>query len=159
MERMRGIIIIALLAFVSCNQEVIITEEEIKPDLFYSSQDVNPFTGTCKVVFSDTNLMKERFQFKNGILNGEAIAYYRDGKLRWKGHYENGCCMGKWEYWDQHGNKIIEANYNNDSLSGPYCSWYSNGLMKEKGQFSQNNREGKWIDYNETGQVVIETIY
>jgi len=156
---MRAIIFIALLALVSCGKEVIITEEEIKPDLFYSSKEINPFSGTCKVVFSDTNLLKEKFEFRNGILNGEAVAYYRDGKLRWKGHYYNGCCMGKWEYWDQHGNKIMEANYNNDSLSGSYCSWYSKGLLKEKGQFTQNSRAGKWFSYNETGQVVCETLY
>jgi antitoxin component YwqK of YwqJK toxin-antitoxin module len=156
---MRGIIVIALFTLISCNKEVTITEEEIKPDLFYSTHDINPFTGTCKVVFSDTNLIKEKFQFRNGILNGEAVAYYRDGKMRWRGYYRNGCCMGKWEYWDQHGNKLIEANYSNDSLTGPYYSWHSNGLMKEKGRYIQNCRAGKWISYNETGQVISETNY
>jgi antitoxin component YwqK of YwqJK toxin-antitoxin module len=92
-------------------------------------------------------------------LEGEAVAYYRDGNLRWKGRYKNGCCTGTWEYWDQNGNRVIEANYSHDTLTGPYCSWYSNGLMKEKGQFSQNSRTGKWFSYNETGQVVSETIY
>ncbi|MBN2273475.1 MAG: hypothetical protein JXR41_05525 [Bacteroidales bacterium] len=156
---MKGYIVIALFVLVSCNKEVTITESDIRHDLFYSSNDINPFTGTCKVVFSDTNLIKEKFQFKNGILDGEAVAYYSSGKLRWKGHYRNGYCMGKWEYWDQKGNKVIEANYNNDSLSGPYSSWYGNGLMKEKGQFNMNSRTGKWISYNETGQIISETNY
>jgi antitoxin component YwqK of YwqJK toxin-antitoxin module len=156
---MKGYIFIALIVLMSCSKEVIITEEEIKPDLFYSSNDINPFTGTCKVVFNDTNLLKEKFQFRKGILEGEAIAYYRDGKVHWKGHYKNGCCTGKWEYWDLNGNKIIEANYNHDTLTGPYFSWYSNGLLKERGQFDQNNRTGQWTTYNEMGQVVSETIY
>jgi antitoxin component YwqK of YwqJK toxin-antitoxin module len=156
---MRKAIFLAMLVLISCGKEVIITEEEIQPDMFYVHNDVNPFTGTCKVVFSDTGLLKEKFQFRSGILEGEAIAYYRNGNLRWKGHYKNGYCTGKWEYWNQSGNKVIEANYSNDTLTGPYCSWYSNGLMKERGQFSQNSRTGKWFIYNETGQVVSETIY
>jgi len=155
----KGYILIAMLLLISCGKEVIITEEEIKPDMFYVSNDVDPFTGTCKVLFNDTGLMKEKFEFRKGILEGEAVAFYRNGNLRWKGHYKNGCCMGTWEYWDQNGNKVIEANYSNDTLTGHYCSWYSNGLMKEKGQFNQNSRSGKWFSYNETGQVVSETIY
>ncbi|OFY53999.1 MAG: hypothetical protein A2Y87_01030 [Bacteroidetes bacterium RBG_13_46_8] len=156
---MKGYIFLAMLVLMSCGKEVIITEEEIKPDMYYVRNDVDPFTGTCKVVFSDTNLLKEKFQFRKGILEGEAAAYYHGGNLRWKGHYKNGSCAGKWEYWDQHGNKVIEANYSNDTLTGPYYSWYSNGLMKEKGQFCQNSRTGRWISYNETGQVISETIY
>ena len=156
---MRKTIFLAMLVLISCGKEVIITEEEIQPDMFYVRNDVNPFTGTCKVVFSDTGILKEKFQFRKGILEGEAIAYYRDGNLRWKGQYKNGYCSGKWEYWNQSGNKVIEANYSNDTLKGSYCSWYSNGLMKERGQFSQNSRTGKWFNYNETGQVVSETIY
>jgi antitoxin component YwqK of YwqJK toxin-antitoxin module len=156
---MKGYIFLAMIALISCSKEVIITEEEIKPDMFYARNDVNPFTGTCKVVFNDTNLLKEKFQFKHGILNGEAVAYYQNGTLRWKGRYQNGFCTGKWEYWDMHGNKIIEAYYSNDTLMGPYMSWYSNGLMKEKGQFRHNSRTGKWINYNETGQIISETIY
>jgi antitoxin component YwqK of YwqJK toxin-antitoxin module len=156
---MRGYVFLALFVLISCGKEVIITEMEIKPDLLYVHNDIHPFTGTCKVVFNDTSLLKEKFQFRKGILEGEAVAYYRDGNLRWKGHYENGCCTGKWEYWDQYGNKVIEANYTNDTLTGPYFSWHSNGLMREKGQFKENSRTGKWISYNETGQIVSETIY
>jgi antitoxin component YwqK of YwqJK toxin-antitoxin module len=156
---MKGYIIITLLVLVSCSKEVIITEEEIKPDLFYRSNDINPYTGTCKVLFNDTNLLKEKFHFKNGILDGDAEVFYRDGKLRWKGKYKSGCSVGKWEYWDQNGNKTIEANYLNDTLNGPFYSWYSSGLIKEKGQYSQNSRTGKWISFNETGQVISETIY
>jgi antitoxin component YwqK of YwqJK toxin-antitoxin module len=156
---MKGYIFLVMLLLMSCGKEVIITEDEIKPDLFYLHNDIDPFTGTCKVVFNDTGLMKEKFQFRKGILEGEAVAYYRDGNLRWKGYYKNGCCSGLWEYWDQDGNKTIEANYDNDTLTGPFVLWYSNGRMKEKGQFSENSRTGKWIGFNETGQVVSETIY
>jgi antitoxin component YwqK of YwqJK toxin-antitoxin module len=156
---MKGFIVIGLMMMISCSKEVIITEEEIRPDLFYASNEIKPFTGTCKVVFSDTNLLKQKFEFKNGILNGEAAAFYKDGKLRWKGSYENGSYMGRWEYWDQQGNKIIEAHYTHDTLSGPYAAWYENGKMKEKGQFEKNSKTGKWIYYNESGQVISETIY
>jgi antitoxin component YwqK of YwqJK toxin-antitoxin module len=156
---MKGYLFIAIILLISCSKEAIITEDAIRSDLFYRSNDVNPFTGTCKVVFDNTNLLKEKFHFKNGKLDGDAEAFYRDGKLRWKGKYKNGCSVGKWEYWDQNGKKTIEAYYLNDTLNGPYYSWYNNGLIREKGQFIQNSRTGKWINFNETGQVISETIY
>lgn len=156
---MKGYIFIGLVLLISCSKEAIITEDDLRHDLFYKSDDIHPFTGTCKVLFANTEVIKEKFHFKEGKLDGLAEAYFPSGKLRWKGLYKNGNTFGKWEYWDTNGNKTIEVFYENDTLNGPYFSWHSNGAVKEKGQFDQNNRAGRWIIYNETGQVISETIY
>ncbi len=150
---MQKYLFIFILILFSCSQEVVITEQEIEHDIFYRDNQVNPFSGTCKVVYFNTKQVKEMFRFKNGILNGEAKAFYHNGNLRWKGNYENGYCTGKWEYWDVNGNKLKEVYFVNDSLTGIYQAWYQSGQLKEKGQYSQNKKTGKWIYYTEDGQL------
>ena len=137
---MKNYLFILILIVVSCSEEVVITEQEIKHDIFYRDDQLKPFTGKCKVVYFNTKIVKEMFHFKNGILNGEAKAFYQNGNLRWKGFFKNGYCTGKWEYWDVNGNKLKEVYFVNDSLTGIYQAWYQSGKLKEKGQYSQNKK-------------------
>jgi antitoxin component YwqK of YwqJK toxin-antitoxin module len=138
----------------ACSGSVTITEDEIRPDIFYTDMSSRPFTGKCRVVFGDTGLVKEEFIYKQGILHGESKAWYKNGKMRRKGYYSQGRISGKWEFWDIRGNKTVEANYKNDTLNGSYMLLYSNGKVREKGQFADNRRTGQWFYYNENGQPV-----
>ena len=111
---MKWIVPILIFLLASCTRKVVITESGIKPDIFYVEDDYNPFTGKCIVVFSDTSLVMEEFTYKDGRLHGEAISWYKNGKMRRKGYYEQGMISGKWEFWDVSGNKIQEAIYSHD---------------------------------------------
>ncbi len=105
-------------------------------------------------VYNNTNIVKEQFTFKKGVLHGEAIAWYKNGKLRRKGSYCKGQISGKWEFWDEQGKKIIEAHYKEDILNGTYVALYANGRIKEKGEFADNRQTGKWAYYSENGQLI-----
>ncbi len=146
---------IMMILLISCGKEVIITEQEIKHDIFYRNDQLKPFTGTCKVIYSNSDRVKEIFHFKNGILNGEAKSFYINGNLRWRGYYENGSYMGKWEYWDINGNKLKEVHFVNDSLTGNYQAWYQEGQLKEQGQYIRNKKTGKWMYYSEDGKLQV----
>ncbi len=150
---MKYYLFILIFILVSCSKDVIITEQEIKHDIFYRFDQLKPFTGTCKVVYYNSKKIKEIFHFKNGILNGEAKSFYINGNLRWRGYYKNGACTGKWEYWDVNGEKTKEVYFVNDSLTGIYQAWYQSGKLKEKGQYAQNRKTGKWIYYSEDGKL------
>jgi len=115
---MKCIVPILIILFVSCTRKIIITESGIKPDIFYKDGDYKPFTGKCIVAFSDTSLVMEEFTYKHGRLHGEAVSWYKNGKMRRKGYYEQGMISGKWEFWDASGNKIREAAYSNDQPAG-----------------------------------------
>ena len=156
---MKYFIIIFCILFTACSKEIIITEEDIKQDLLYLVNDVKPFSGTCKVLYSDTFLLKEKFLFVKGILQGESCSYYEDGNLKWRGSYKNGKTYGKWEFWDNSGSKYCEVYFDNDLYNGPYKSWYANGQLKETGQFSNNRKTGTWTDYDKAGNVINESVY
>jgi antitoxin component YwqK of YwqJK toxin-antitoxin module len=151
---MKWFILIVSLGMVACSGKVVITESEIKPDVFYANDSYKPFTGKCYVVFSDTNLIKEQFTYYRGQLHGEALSYHKNGQLRRKGYFLYGQLSGKWELWDEKGNKIMEAGYLNDSLNGAYITLYENGKVKETGQYANNIRIGRWMKYDENGQLV-----
>jgi antitoxin component YwqK of YwqJK toxin-antitoxin module len=151
---MKWLLFILMLGTFACSGKVTINEDEIQTDIFYAEGSHRPFTGKCRIVFSGTRIVKEEFAYKHGILHGEATAWYKNGQLRRKGSYSNGRISGKWEFWDIHGNKTVEAHYENDALNGTYILLYSNGKIREKGQFADNRRTGQWFYYNENGQPV-----
>jgi antitoxin component YwqK of YwqJK toxin-antitoxin module len=149
----RGVWILVVLA-TACSGKIIITETEIKPDVFYHGLSPRPYTGKCIVVFSDTRLVKEEFTYKRGILQGKATAWYKNGHLRRRGSYHQGQISGTWEFWDEQGHKTMEATYRNDVLNGPFVSLYENGMIREKGHYADNRRTGDWERYTETGQRI-----
>jgi antitoxin component YwqK of YwqJK toxin-antitoxin module len=140
----------------ACSGNVTITEDEIRPDIFYTDKSSRPFTGKCRVVFNNASQVKEEFTYKQGILHGPTTSWYKNGQVRRKGYYLHGMISGKWEFWDEQGKKTVEACYENDALNGSYVVLYSNGRIREKGQFADNRRTGQWFYYNENGQPVQE---
>ncbi len=151
--------IFAVLLLTSCNGEIItVSEDELSAEIMYVKGTYTPFSGRCKVVYNNTAIVKEQFTFRKGILNGESISWYRNGNIRRKGNYQNGHISGRWIFWDDQGNKTVEANYKLDSLNGPYISLYPNGKVKEKGNFTGNQQSGKWYYYDENGKLMYSTI-
>jgi antitoxin component YwqK of YwqJK toxin-antitoxin module len=151
---MKWFILVLSLGMVACSGKIVITESEIKPDVYYVNDNYKPFTGKCYVVFSDTSLVKDVFTYCHGQLHGEALSYYKNGQLRRRGYFLHGQLSGKWETWDERGNKILEAGYLNNLLNGAYMTLYENGKVKETGQYSNNIKTGKWERYDENGQLV-----
>jgi hypothetical protein len=64
------IILFALLAF-ACKSHITVTEDDIGADVFYEKESYKPYSGICTVKFNQSDLIKEQFTFKNGLLHGE----------------------------------------------------------------------------------------
>ena len=54
------------------------------------------------------------FFYKNGIRNGEAIAYYENGNIEQKAYFINGKQEKEHLYYDKKGNLIKTEIYKND---------------------------------------------
>jgi uncharacterized protein len=151
---MKWFLFVLTILIASCSSKVTVTEDEIGSDVFYCKGSYRPYTGKCTVLFNNSTAVKEEFTFKNGILNGKAITWYKNGKIRQQGCYQDGLISGNWEFWDSNGNKILNAHYTQNFLDGPYTSLFPNGKIREKGQFSANKRTGAWVFYTMDGQIV-----
>jgi len=157
--RISWIILLFASGLISCTKEIVITEAEISSDLLYTEDNINPFSGKCKVVYTDTELIKEVLTFRKGRLDGDARYYYQNGNIKWKGSYRNGFISGEWEYWDENGKIMYVVNYKHDTLEGEFASYHHNGTIKEKGCYSDNSRKGEWIVYSEKGQITSKKSY
>jgi len=157
--RISLIILLFVEGLISCSEEIVITEEEISNDLLYTEANISPYTGKCKVVYTNTDLVKEVLTFRKGRLNGDAQYYHQNGKIKWRGRYDAGMISGKWEYWDENGKIMYVVNYKNDTLEGEFMSYHQNGTIKEKGCYLNNSRTGEWIVYSESGKVTGKRIY
>ena len=113
---MKWLFVLIFLGFFSCSRNIVITEEDIKPDVFYFENESKPFTGAAKILYRDSDVVKVVFHFREGRLNGDFEYFYPDGSTRWNGKYQDGHFTGQWQEWDDSGNLILVANYNNDSL-------------------------------------------
>ncbi len=152
-------ILIFVTGLISCSDEIVITEAEICSDLLYTSDNLSPFSGSCKVVYSKTGLVKEVLNYRKGRLDGGACYYYLNGNPKWKGFYKDGFISGKWECWDEEGSLVYIVNYEEDTLDGKFASYYPDGGIKEQGQYLNNSRTGEWIIYSEKGQIMSRKFY
>jgi antitoxin component YwqK of YwqJK toxin-antitoxin module len=70
-----------------------------------------------------------------GVENGEDLAYYENGKLKWKRFFSNGKREGKWYFYDE------------------------KGVLTQIMSFKDDKEDGKWIFYDEKGAVMTIRTY
>jgi antitoxin component YwqK of YwqJK toxin-antitoxin module len=153
------IVLLLVAGLISCTDEIVITETEISSDLFYTENNLIPFSGKCKVVFNSNQAVKEILTYRKGRLDGTAQYYYHNGNLKRKGFYEDGYITGKWQYWDENGRLMYVVNYKYDTLDGEFVSYYPNGGLKEQGHYLDNSRTGEWTLYSENGKITGKKFY
>jgi antitoxin component YwqK of YwqJK toxin-antitoxin module len=159
MKNILYILISLTFTVTSCTKRtIVITEDNIPEDIFYLENEIKPFSGECKIFYSNTENIKEVMTFKNGILNGKHISYYKNGQIKREGSYYNGNLNGKWVGYAPDGKKIFEVEYKNDTLIGKFISWYNTGVIHEKGSFNNNRMIGEWLSYDEAGMIIKKVV-
>jgi antitoxin component YwqK of YwqJK toxin-antitoxin module len=132
----------------------VVTEDAISSDILYARESYKPYTGKCTVYYYASSQVKSEYTFRDGVLNGPALTWHMNGKLKKKGCYHNGQLSGTWVFYDEQGRKMMEANYKGNELNGAYTALYKNGTIREKGQFSEKEQKGTWAFYNENGTII-----
>lgn len=154
------ILLAILISHTSCNnKKVIITERDLDSDMFCLKGEMEPYTGTCYILFRDSETVKHKFTYVNGRLKGKAVSYYNNGNIKCQGNYSNNNMVDKWEFRNEQGNKIYVVNFRNDSMNGEFISYYLNGNIKEKGSYLNNSKNGDWIYYDQNGQMLRKESY
>ncbi|MDH3976314.1 MAG: hypothetical protein OEV42_18770 [Deltaproteobacteria bacterium] len=62
-------------------------------------------------------------------------------------------------FWNDKGEKIIEAYFINGSQEGKWTSWHSNGNKKSEGNYRDGQFEGKWLEWHDNGVPAAEMTY
>ncbi len=167
--------------------EIVYVKEE---SLFYLKKDMTVFTGTLVGILEYNPLFAEPtpqdssyFQISNGLLNGLAKVWHKNGKLSVEANFNNGLQVGRMNQWYANGQLQTEMNYKNDTLNGPYRMWhedgqlwfehnikngltdglqrywYENGQLQSEENYKNGIRDGLWRTWSKNGQLKYQRNY
>lgn len=95
-------------------------------------------------------LMTENYNNK-GLLEGEKLVYYENGKLAEKSTYVNGEIDGISTWYSETGTVLKEFNYKNGILEGISKYYDKDGKMLAEGVYRNDKKHGIW-KYYENGE-------
>lgn len=92
---------------------------------------------------------KSEYNYKNGVLNGEALTYYPSGALREKMFFNNGKMHGKAYGYLENGSVSV-LNYFENGQIVQFESFYPSGRLEKKWIYEKNFVKSK-LGYSESG--------
>ncbi len=127
-----------------------------QPVILNLSSDTNSLTWKGEVVEgrrhgiwkaeSSVGIKLEQ-EYDHGKLQGNFRGYYRDGKIKETGRYENDLKDGPWVNYDlTTSDTLILTSYSKGKKDGPYLRYQSNGKLQYKGTFANDQMEGIWLE-------------
>lgn len=97
--------------------------------------------------------------YKNGIIHGQELKFWRNGKKMEEKNWIDGKQEGLWAQWFENGNSKLKTRMINDKRSGLYYAYYKTGKYYIKGRYKDNLRIGPWSYFDKDGAVTRATEY
>lgn len=98
-----------------------------------------------------TGSVKEWYNFKNGLRDGEFEEISVYGYTTLKGSFQDGKKHGEWQYYYYTGDLEKVSHYNLDVLEGDYKYYYDNGKVNVEGRYENGQKDGEWTWYTNKG--------
>jgi len=90
-----------------------------------------------------------REPYQNGLLHGEAIKYFANGKVAERVTYKEGVKQGLWLQFYDSGKKMAEGQYENGKLQGKCTYFYSSGKPRLRGEYRKGLMHGPWYYFGD----------
>lgn len=136
-----------------CNQRdaayyrLISYESENKP-----KGKIRDFYITGQLQSEYTAIYLDYYDEGKNFHEGEAVWYYKNGKVEQKRSYRNNILIGKNLFYYENGQLEKEVNYKNGYYDGNYIQWYQNGKLKLTAKYEYNTLKGNtFVEYDENG--------
>jgi len=124
----------------------------------YFDKQHNLYNGKYEEFF-DNGKPKLVMFLHNGEQDSTTLIYFEDGKINEIRSYKNGLRHGKWETFNNTGQKLAEAWYRNDKKDGIWKIWDESGTLRYEMPYSNGNRTGAWTIYNEKGELTNQKVF
>jgi antitoxin component YwqK of YwqJK toxin-antitoxin module len=108
------------------------------------------------VFYNPTGDLQLECFYKNNLLQGPLIRYYRYNKKKEQQNFDKGNLDGLSTVWYEDGGKLSETTYMNGVLNGPYREYHPDNHLKIQGQYLQGFYSGKWLYFEFNGDVIGE---
>lgn len=149
-------ILIFILISLSCKRDVSVVEAnsvELSIDknmLYYKGKE---YSGILLVRF-DTNELKEKRNYKNGLLHGNQTKWYPEGQKYSLRNYNQGIKTGVHLGWWKNGITKFEFHFNNkgehDGISN---EWFENGTPFKLFHYKKGKEEGSQKMFKPNGNL------
>jgi antitoxin component YwqK of YwqJK toxin-antitoxin module len=107
--------------------------------------------GSWEVYHSNGKLWYKG-DYEDGVEDGEWFYYFRDGRLSRNGTYSEGKRHGIWIDSDEYSHEIRSASYDIGVLHGAWSTNTSKDQLIEEGEYFNGLPHGNWISYYLNGQ-------
>lgn len=102
-------------------------------------------------LFHPNGNVKLIYHLKKKLLNGEYVAYYKNGRMATKGQFLNGLRNGEWIDWYHDGKLAIKREYER-GYESIVEGWWQNGQTAFKGRYQNAARSGSWLFKDSLGE-------
>ena len=109
--------------------------------------------GLWKYFQEDGKTLLSEENYKNGILEGKVITYYKSGKIVEMLFYKEGKLNGNAKRFAESGNLLDDLNYKEGKLNGLAKYYNIEGKLIYTGVYKNDVKVGKW-QYFENGKSV-----
>ena len=97
----------------------------------------------------------------------ESATYHDNGRVNEQGLTLNGQRHGEWKKYDQKGDLVLIAKYENGKIIGKrkpdkveeFVEYHSNGRVKSKGLVKNKKRDGTWKIFDNRGKLIKTVVY
>ena len=107
----------------------------------------------------DDGEISQRFEFKDGLWNGDVKYFYGNNQIGTHIQFKNGKEHGFWKEYYENGNIELFDNYINGKLHGLSESYYKNGNLKTKGYYVNGKPDGIHFTYSSDGKEFKKILY
>jgi Uncharacterized protein conserved in bacteria len=94
----------------------------------------SPYTGPV-IDYYYTGIKKRDGFLANGVDDGLANTYYKDGKIKFSVNYNKGVENGESVHYFTNGQVKQKGSYKNGKEDGIWQEWYSTGIFKQSTEF------------------------
>lgn len=99
------------------------------------------------------NHVKEIYNFKDGLEDGDFVEYKINGDTAVSGSYNKGLKTGAWKQFFYNGKIEKIANYKDNLLDGLYQVFYDYGKIRTSGYYKEGKKSGLWTWYATNGAI------
>jgi len=117
----------------------------------YFSAEGALFSGTYGKYEGVTKVAE--LNINDGMLNGAALYFHNNGKLKEKGQYTNGERVGSWTQYNEIGDVTTVASFASDEKHGEWVVWDDNGNKRFEMFYTNGKRTGIWKMWDEEGNL------
>lgn len=100
-----------------------------------------------------------KLNYKNGVVDGEAVWYNADGKISTKGQFVNDKRHGEWIWYFENGQESQRINYLYGDRHGKGIEYFKNGKLQAEYSYLYGDLDGKYTEYFDNGKVMYEEYF